>query len=325
MRRKMKGLLIACLCLLGAAMGLPANSLAAENIDLNREVSLTIEYKKDGNGIAGIPFSLYKVADVDAYGAYTLSGDFAEYPVSLMNLSSEDWAALAETLSGYAQRDSLKALDSGETDSTGSLIFPKKTTSLKPGLYLVTGEKVTVDGYTYTTEPFLICLPDSTGEGSESGTWSYAVTAAPKYTREKAPENTVERKVLKVWKDEGHEAKRPKEVVVQLLQNGKVYDTVTLNADNNWRHTWKDLSSSAQWTVVEKEIKGYTVQVKQEGATFVVTNTYKGSGGGSKTPTTPTYGPRLPQTGMLWWPVPMLISGGLLCLVIGTWLRKRSR
>lgn len=34
-------------------------------------------------------------------------------------------------------------------------------------------------------------------------------------------------------------------------------------------------------------------------------------------------GKKLPQTGQLWWPVPILISGGLLCIAIGLVLRRR--
>ena len=34
---------------------------------------------------------------------------------------------------------------------------------------------------------------------------------------------------------------RPSEVVIELLKDGKLYDTVTLNEKNNWRHTWRGL------------------------------------------------------------------------------------
>jgi len=33
---------------------------------------------------------------------------------------------------------------------------------------------------------------------------------------------------------------------------------------------------------------------------------------------------KLPQTGQLWWPVPVLLSAGLLLLLIGVVRRKRS-
>ena len=50
----------------------------------------------------------------------------------------------------------------------------------------------------------------------------------------------MERRVLKIWKDDIPQS-RPKEIVIQLLKDGVIYDTVTLNAVNNWRYTWEKL------------------------------------------------------------------------------------
>jgi len=118
--------------------------------------------------------------------------------------------------------------------------------------------------------------------------------------------------------------------VVRLLQDGEVYDTVQLDAENLWRHTWEELDANHHWTVVEEEMDDYNVLVTREGITFVVTNTYDPEEP-VPTPTpqptpppddTPD-NPKLPQTGQLWWPVPMLISLGLLLIVIGL-LRRRG-
>ncbi len=92
---------------------------------------------------------------------------------------------------------------------------------------------------------------------------------------------------------------------MQLLRDGKVFDTVTLSAANDWRYTWDELDESSKWTVVEKELEDYTVLVTQEGTTFVVTNTYDEG---------------TPEN---WWPVPVLVAGGLLLIVIGV-LRRRG-
>ena len=64
--------------------------------------------------------------------------------------------------------------------------------------------------------------------------------------------------------------------MVQLLRDGKVYDTVTLNEGNNWRHTWTGLDDDYTWRVVEyKTPEGYTVTVERQGITFVMTNTWR--------------------------------------------------
>ena len=58
---------------------------------------------------------------------------------------------------------------------------------------------------------------------------------------------------------------------------------------------------------------GYTVTMAQEGNVFVLTNTYP-----RKQP------PTLPQTGMLWWPVPILACAGLALLITGLILRRKQ-
>ena len=113
---------------------------------------------------------------------------------------------------------------------------------------------------------------------------------------------------------------------MQLLKDGEVFDTVTLSAANDWRYTWDELDESFKWTVAEKELEDYTVLVTREGTTFVVTNTYdEGTPENPAQPENPGKpgNPALPQTGQLWWPVPILVAGGLLLIVIGV-LRRRG-
>ena len=117
---------------------------------------------------------------------------------------------------------------------------------------------------------------------------------------------------------------------MQLLRNGKVYDTVILTAKNNWRYTWRDLDCSCQWTVVEKAVEDYTVSVTREGITFVVTNSYDKVIPDTPAPERPPDKPEkpsnskpgLPQTGQLWWPVPLLVAAGLLFIIIGLVQRR---
>ena len=62
-----------------------------------------------------------------------------------------------------------------------------------------------------------------------------------------------------MWKDNGNQSKRPEMVLVQLLENGAVVDTVALSEENNWEYTWEGLDASSRWQVAETNVPdGYT-------------------------------------------------------------------
>lgn len=343
-RRRLGGLLAGLLL----AVLLPTAALARGVIDTAAPASLTIRYS-----CPEITFRLFRVAEVSAYGEYTLTGDFRDDPVTLKQPDQAGWRALAATLDSYAALYNRKPLAAGETDQNGTVRF----SDLKPGMYLVSWQKHTTGGYTYTPEPFLVSLPGL----DEGDNWNYNVTVNPKYDRDynggssSGGDDTVRRKVLKVWKDEGGEDSRPSSVTVQLLRNGKVYDTVTLSGKNRWSHEWSKLDGDDDWKVVETDVpEEYTVTVTREGITFVVTNTLSTEipdeptpegpppetpGGKPGEPGSPDsekpvgetpipdepvpQGPALPQTGVLWWPVPLLACGGMALFLIG-WVRRRS-
>ena len=95
---------------------------------------------------------------------------------------------------------------------------------------------------------------------------------------------------------------------------------MTLSARNNWRHTWDKLPKydasgrRIEWSVVERDVSGYTILVSREGPTFVITNSR--TPGKPSEPSTPGK-PSLPQTGLLWWPVPLLALCGLAFVIAG--------
>ena len=304
------------LCVLITAITIPA--YAAGVIDPSQDVEFTISYQtqNDGVPIQGAKFELYRVADVDAYARMTLTDDFSGYPIRLDDLDQAGWDVLATTLKGHVWADSLTPEVSGETGADGCM-----TCTLKPGLYLVIGYRRTIGEYTYSATPFLVFMPE---ENLEKNTWDYTITAYPKAAGENNPsddpdDRLITRKVLKIWDDAGKESGRPKEITVQLMCDGKVYDTVVLNADNNWRYAWDNLEQDHDWLVTEKAVNGYTQAITQEGITFTVKNTVT-----PETPADPVRpsDPTLPQTGLLWWPVLPLVVVGLLLIVIGLFRRK---
>lgn len=295
------------LCLALALVVLPGRAAAAD-------LSLTLSFQPGGNPAVGAAFRLYQVGQWDGKGGFDWLDSLEEKQINWDDLEN-----LAATLAPYAGE--LTPTQTGKTGQDGKVTF----SGLEAGVYLALGEPYRVGKITYTPSPVLISLP-SGGENH--------VSANVKY--EETPDNpgTTTVKVQKVWS--GQETDRPQEITVQLLKNGEVYDTVTLNADNNWRHTWTGLSKDAVWQVVELSVpEGYTVSISKDGLTFTIINTYTPPDNPS-TPTTPTNPtnpttpgnpggsgkPTLPQTGQLWWPVPLLACGGMLCFLAG-WVKNR--
>lgn len=307
-------------------------------------------------------FAMYRIATVDEYGEFTLTDEFKKYRVDysldfdIKGKNDEAWKTLAKTLEGYVSRDALlgkvAVAAEGKTDSAGMLTlrpssFAAEGSQVKSaaGLYLVLGDRCSQGGYYYDAAPFIVMLPSL---DSQTNTWKYDAMAEPKYEVKSIPSHshTVTRKALKVWNDTANTAARPDTITVQLLRNGMVYQTATLSKSNNWQYTWTGLSSAYNWTVAELTPSKYTVGIVQEGITFVLTNTYTPPDepnipeipSGSDDPNTPNKpggseytgnhnspatSAKLPQTGQLWWPVPILIAGGLLMIVCGL-VRARS-
>lgn len=264
------------LCMLTVLSLLPAQVSAADHIALEQDVTLTISSQEASVPLVGAEFSLYRVADVNPadWLGYALTDAFASSGVSLQHAESSGWREAAGQLAGFAQMNQLPAMDSGKTDDAGSLVFPTAdTVSMKPGLYLVIGRNHTQDDNIYTPESFLVALPQ---RSETDGVWQYQCAASPKFTvKPVEPTATVDRKVIKVWEDEGYSHHRPEEITAVLLKDGEVYDTVALNQANNWSHRWEALDADSLWTVAEQDApEGYRVSLRQDGITFVITNTY---------------------------------------------------
>lgn len=316
LHRRIAGLLLS---LLLATILLPAEVSAAGSIDLNREVQLNISYQDQGKPLEGAEFSVYRVADVDAYGEFQTTEEFSQYNVDIRGENDEAWTTLAFTLEGYVLRDQIEPADCGKTDADGRVSFPSEGGRLTPGLYLVISVRHTQDGWYYDALPFMVMLPALDESAND---WLYIVDASAKHDAQEVPEipQTTELKVQKIWKDDGYEKQRPEEVVIQLLKDGKVTDTKTLNEKNHWRYTWTDLDAGAKWTVTEQKVSGYTVEITREGSTCVVTNTYKD---GKDVPSSSEG--KLPQTGQTWWPVAVLLIAGLLLIISGLLLHRSDR
>ena len=267
--------------------------------------ALTISFEAESRPVAGASFSVYRVADWNG-GSFALSGAFADYPVEMENLDSEGWGILAGTLAGYAASDGLAPDFAGITGEDGRATFD----GLSLGLYLVVGEPILREGRVCHPQPALVALPAR----DDAGEWSTDVSVEIK---DGVPgQGVIDLTVMKIWQD-GNSASRPGEVTVELLGNGALFDTVKLNKDNSWRYTWKNLDAETVWQAVEKPVPdGYTVKIDREDALITITNTAPSSSGGG--------GSKLPQTGVVWWPVPVLTTAGMILFAWGWILRRKG-
>lgn len=296
------------LCLMVLCMAIPMQAMAAGEPDLTQKCDLTIDYQYDGSAVAGAQFELWRVGTLTTEGDLALQGPYADYPVEINGLTDTQFNDAAAVLYSYIKLDELAPEHTAVTGEDGTVML----VDIDCGVYLMCAVPVEDEEaeMRYVSQPQLVVLPHRAAEGA---VWEYAVTVLPKCALEPI-EEPLELKVLKVWDDNGSES-RPTSVVVHLLADGEVYDTVTLSAENDWRHTWSELSAGRVWSVAEEVPEDYTVSITMEGTTFVVTNT-------ADVPPPPP--PDIPQTGLTWWPVPVLVFAGLALIVAGVLMRKRN-
>lgn len=314
-----KRLLSALLCVV-----LLSTCVYAGEINPGKTCALTVRCK---HTVEDVSYAIWRVAEVDADVRFRYVSPFKNKGFHSAN-DHDDWEDTAETLAGYVEREKIAPLAIAETNARGNATFEK----LKTGLYLVLGEPYTYDGKTYEQDSFLIALPT---RSDNTQPWEYDVTTIRKPAGQvETPTQKVDVEVLKIWSgDDG--ILRPASVTVQLLQNGQVYDTVTLNRRNNWEHRWTELPAGFVWRVTEAQVPaGYSVLVQRNGNKFVIINTYDVPEEPQKPKPpedfedipdddVPLDKPTLPETGTSQWIVPLLLSAGALLFLLGL-LRRRQ-
>lgn len=330
-----------CLLFMSLYMMLPICSEAADKINTKANVTFTLFHKVDDQAVEDVEYSIYRVGDLTESGKAEFSKDYKEYGLKLNMSNNSAIKSTADALQGYILRDKIKPLDSALTDANGVAVFPTNG-SFKTGLYLICGKSYkTADGKIYNIQPILTTLPVTDADG----TLCYDVKVESKH---EFLQDTSKLSVLKVWKDKTTHY-RPNEIQVQLINTvtGEVYDTVKLSKSNNWRHSWSNLPAGYTWTVVEKDVpEHYTLSVKRDGFTIELTNSSNKDytppvdtddetsedkpedKPAPKPPGSPQTGgsssSKLPQTGTLWWPVPILMVLGVGMILVGVLLKKKN-
>ncbi len=294
----------------------------AESIEERKDVSLTVSFKNGDAPVKDAVFHIYHIANCDEFGKLSVTEEFQGFNVDVYGKADSFWIKMASTLENYVISYNTAPTDSGKTNENGILTFPTEKKELPKGLYLVLADRHVEKNIVYDVTPFLILLPTA---DSKNNSWIYDLEVSPKFTAEEIPE-IVTRKVLKIWDDGGNKTSRPEEISVRLMKDGKLFEKVTLSAENDWSYKWEGLDGKSKWTLTEDPVEGYTATVSREGITFVVTNTLSESDStASETDNDNESGTNLPQTGLLWWPVILLLSVGLLFIIVGILRRRGSQ
>ncbi len=263
--------LCSCIVILGAFL-LASVTASATTIETEKLSSLTVIYKDCEAAFSGLTIKTYRIADVSEDGKYTLCGNFKKYPVSLYDVRSQaEWRSITSTLASYAVADKLQPTKMQTTDETGTVRYD----GLLPGMYLTLSVKNEGTGQITVFENFLTAIPQPT----DDGTYNYDVTAYPKNTRHTPTLKKISHKVIKQWKDNDCQSKRPSEIKVDLYKDGELQETVSLSGKNNWVYEWTAADDGSNWSAVERDIPDdYKVNVTKQGNTIILTNIYFGGG-----------------------------------------------
>ena len=341
------------------AMMMPVTASARGEIDLSQPGDLTLLYhsqKTEGSDeiipMVGESVNIYKIADVDKYGNYSIPEKYKDaFPITDINKikDQDSWRTIYQSLGGYIYNNNIRPSATAVTDEEGNAHF----TDLELGIYYVGNMVNKIDNYVYSFASFLVAVP-GLDENDEWVNPAYYVVGTVKCKITYEPDIEYF-EVLKNWNDSGYENYRPASIQVTIYCDGNEFAIVTLDSSNNWRYTW-EYEEGHEWTLAET-VSGtyaYTTSLTVSGTTYRLTNTVvppetphtpdtpdKPDEPTPEEPETPTIpdlpavlgairdlpqvlgARRLPQTGQLWWPIPILVIVGLAFIIIG--IRKNSK
>ena len=242
--------------------------------------------------VSNMNVSLYRVADEN----YNLVDSFSSYSIDL----KQDVQGAANALENRILMDGIEADASVTSDSLCNASF----SGLESGIYLVVGKEVLQDGVFYMPQVSLVSL-----SGDLSVDLKYETSVKPSRIH-----------VLKVWKRDSKKS-RPKSIEVCLLRSdGIVVDRVVLDSDNQWSTTWDNLSTLYTYRVMETSVpSGYKESCSREKDTIILTNT-----GNYTDKVEDKKDEELPNSGQLWWPVPVLLFVGLVLFGLGHRLKNEE-
>lgn len=323
---------------------LPMKAEAIDLIDRTADVSLEIFCNDGGKGLPNAQFKIYQVATLtDRWGTMALTGNFSGLlDEDKLNSPDVDWTTVLNTIVSNMSGTGIQpeativtagtGKDKGHATYAPESVYDNAGNNTKQGLYLVVGNSHDNEenDLRYHEQPFLVMLPNRplVVDGKVfTEKWDYSVFVD---NCKHVPEDIDKVIVYKDWDLHGYHSAQPSYITVRLYavdEDGveKEVDSKRLSAANDWSYTWTQLDHSYIWRVREDPVPGFkppTVSKPNLPATqsdlraikeyvIYITNEY-------------IVPPKeLPQTGLLWWPVPVLLTAGMLFVLVGL-IRRRG-
>ena len=294
--KKLNRILSCFMLLICAAVLLSAIVFADEikEFDKNSKCNLGILLENEdekGTPVADADVKVYHVADVSIVNGkahYNTTKDFSAYAKRLDGLNFQK---AASGLFDFAVQNRIEGT-TNYTNSNGRTQF----TDLDAGVYLVAEIKGNKDYVKF--KPFLAVLPYE-----DKGEWVFNVLAKPKFSVE-GGEDSSSLRIRKVWNDDGKN--RPDFVVVELLCDDEVYETIRLSDENHWQYILENIDIERKWSVKEVDVpEGYVVTYSRKGFDYTICNTRK-----------------LIKTGQLRWPITVLAGSGMVLIIAGVIIKS---
>ena len=320
--------------------------------------SLTLWCVKDDDIVSNMHWQLYRVGHREA-NDYVFEGDFENYRTTLGDQTkpvpeweAETVAEVAEALRRKTIVNEIDKRDEGYTNSAGAVTF----SGLEDGLYLVWGDTLNVGDITYIPGAVFFEM-----RGEDAAVLNAYPKIVMRTLSEEMSVYSC-RKVWQNGEDQPWD--RSASITVERYRDNEYYDEFELNEDNDWTYEWDDTEDHIWFVYEKVIPAGYTVTYRENHTQFLIINTYEettdpGSTTDTKAAATTTTidtqttassdrtdktattissrtatipppsttavtGEKAPQTGQLWWPVPALAAGGLLCFGIGLTIRKKK-
>jgi hypothetical protein len=303
MKRRLISKLTAIICIL--ILGL-STALAAGSDENTHENTLTIICKNtDGSkAIVGIELKAYNVGSKDAYGNYTLKSAYSTVKTPTSQTTVSELTGIVSDIAEIIKANEVGIDYTAKSDNDGNAVFE----NISDGIYVILGEPVEYDGYKYTIKPLFVEVSSSLKPNN-----SVDISAVAKVSEELIP--VVE-----------EPSPTPTDTPTPTPTATPSATPSASPAPTNPEATPTDtpVPSSTPTATPTPNLDEDTASGKDQITPGISQDDSTLTGENQPTPTPTEVEAKLPQTGQLWWPVPVLFAAGIIFIGIGIRLSKKE-